>query len=382
MPNSDEHLLQALATRTPVNGYTHNFYRYPARFSPLLVREVIRQFSRPGDLIFDPFMGGGTTIVEALAEGRRALGVDLNSLAVFVSLVKTSPLTRQDHGLIREWLDDVVQHKRRRVAGAVEPVRNLPRSARELLGDLSEQATWLPFERQRRFLRCALLRTGQWALDREKRMAPRAEFLPEFSRNVTEMLNGMSEFITRCAASGLRKHAIRGARSLLCRSAIGLEDDKGILDSDAPRLIITSPPYPGVHILYHRWQVEGRRETPAPYWIAALQDGHFASHYTFGSRSGLGLENYFRNLVQAFASIRKIVDKKTIVVQLVAFSNADEQLPRYLEAMEQAGFRESQLVAAAGQDRLWRNVPNRRWYCHSGKGHDSAKEVALFHKPC
>src|SRR5437879_6228204 len=89
-------LLTAIATKDPVSGYTHNFYRYPARFSPLFVREVIRQYSQPGQVVFDPFMGGGTAIVEALAMGRNAIGVDLNSLAHFVTTVKTTPMSNHD----------------------------------------------------------------------------------------------------------------------------------------------------------------------------------------------------------------------------------------------------------------------------------------------
>jgi len=83
-------LLAAIATKAPVSGYTHNFYRYPARFSPLFARQIIRLYSRPGETILDPFMGGGTAIVEAIAIGRKAIGVDLNSLAHFVATVKTS----------------------------------------------------------------------------------------------------------------------------------------------------------------------------------------------------------------------------------------------------------------------------------------------------
>src|SRR5262245_37585312 len=86
-------VLAAIAAKDPISGHTHNFYRYPARFSPLFVREVIRHYSQPGDVILDPFMGGGTAIVEALALGRKAIGVDLNSLAHFVSTVKTTPLS-------------------------------------------------------------------------------------------------------------------------------------------------------------------------------------------------------------------------------------------------------------------------------------------------
>jgi hypothetical protein len=38
-------------------------------------------------------MGGGTVIVEAVALGRKAIGIDLNSLAHFVATVKTMLIT-------------------------------------------------------------------------------------------------------------------------------------------------------------------------------------------------------------------------------------------------------------------------------------------------
>src|SRR3989442_12740215 len=62
------------------SGRTHNFYHYPARFSPDIVRCVIENFSRPGDVIMDPFMGGGTSVIEGLTAGRRVIGCDVNSL--------------------------------------------------------------------------------------------------------------------------------------------------------------------------------------------------------------------------------------------------------------------------------------------------------------
>ena len=53
----------------PVRGLTHGFYKYPARFSPAFVRAVINTFTQPGDLVLDNHVGGGTTLVEALAFG-------------------------------------------------------------------------------------------------------------------------------------------------------------------------------------------------------------------------------------------------------------------------------------------------------------------------
>jgi DNA methylase len=63
------------ARRRQVCGRTHNFYRYPARFSPRFARAAIQTFTRPGDLVLDPYVGGGTSLVEALAIGRDAIGI-------------------------------------------------------------------------------------------------------------------------------------------------------------------------------------------------------------------------------------------------------------------------------------------------------------------
>lgn len=54
----------------------HEFYRYPARLSPRFAA-AISCFSEPGDLVLDPFVGGGTTVVEGLRLGRRVIASDL-----------------------------------------------------------------------------------------------------------------------------------------------------------------------------------------------------------------------------------------------------------------------------------------------------------------
>jgi hypothetical protein len=151
------------------------------------------------------------------------------------------------------------------------------------------------------------------------------------------MIAGMQQFSAACREEGLKKSQIRRSRNLLCRNTIGLEDEPKIKSSPKPKLVVTSPPYPAVHILYHRWQVFGRKETPAPYWLTNMNDGETASYYTLGSRgTALGLESYFRNIEYSFQSIRKIIAPTATVVQMVAFSEAESQLPLYLAAMSRA----------------------------------------------
>lgn len=67
-------IIRAAQDGSRVAGFTHDFYRYPARFSPVFVRSVLEHYTQPGDWVVDPFAGGGTTLVEALALGRNALG--------------------------------------------------------------------------------------------------------------------------------------------------------------------------------------------------------------------------------------------------------------------------------------------------------------------
>jgi len=102
-PDLFDNFIAAVHNRRPVQGFTHNFYRYPARFSPLFARTAIEAFTEPGDIVLDPFMGGGTTLVEARLLGRQGIGTDISSLATFVSQVKTTTLSGDAIAGIRSW---------------------------------------------------------------------------------------------------------------------------------------------------------------------------------------------------------------------------------------------------------------------------------------
>lgn len=101
--SSHDTLMRALVSARHTSGSPHNFYLYPARFSPEIAKAVIEKFSEPNNWVLDPFMGGGTAIVEGLMLGRRMIGADLNSLAHFVTRVRTTPLSQSDEECLRRW---------------------------------------------------------------------------------------------------------------------------------------------------------------------------------------------------------------------------------------------------------------------------------------
>lgn len=68
---------------------THRLFRFPAKFHPPVVATLIERYTDQGDHLYDPFCGSGTALVEAAVSGRLATGVDLDPLAVAVTLAKT-----------------------------------------------------------------------------------------------------------------------------------------------------------------------------------------------------------------------------------------------------------------------------------------------------
>src|SRR5207253_8329252 len=71
----------------------HGLHEYKGRFNPQVVRFLLNYLgARKGMKVLDPFCGGGTTLVEAAFHAVRAVGVDMNPLAVFLTNAKLRAL--------------------------------------------------------------------------------------------------------------------------------------------------------------------------------------------------------------------------------------------------------------------------------------------------
>jgi len=64
---------------------------YRACFKPQLPRFFIERLTHPGDLVYDPFMGRGTTLVEGALLGRRVAGCDVNPLSRVFAAPRLDP---------------------------------------------------------------------------------------------------------------------------------------------------------------------------------------------------------------------------------------------------------------------------------------------------
>ena len=75
--------------------YTHCFHAYPAMMIPQVARRIIENYGNKANVLFDPYCGTGTSLVEANLKGISAIGTDLNPLATLISTAKTTKLDIQ-----------------------------------------------------------------------------------------------------------------------------------------------------------------------------------------------------------------------------------------------------------------------------------------------
>jgi len=61
-----------------------------------VVAEYIKNYSKPGDLVLDPFGGSGVTAIEALMNNRSAINIDLNPMAVFIVQSLIAPIKNSE----------------------------------------------------------------------------------------------------------------------------------------------------------------------------------------------------------------------------------------------------------------------------------------------
>ncbi len=313
-----ETLLNAVLSKSPSQGFTHTFYKYPARFSPEFARTAIQTFTKPGDVVLDPFMGSGTTLIEALVSGRHAIGSDISRLASFIARVKTTILTSDDRDVIEKWVQEI-QLRLPLTQSSMHPnqwvkegyQKDIPRPLRKTIEYILCELDTLPRQEQRKLVRCAILRTGQWAIDCTSTFPSAAEFRIKFAETLQEYFRGLSE-VQEIIEANFNGQPPK----IICLAIPALELNPALWETQIcqkPSLVVTSPPYPSVHVLYHRWQIKGRKESAAPFWIVDELDGHGASYYTMGSRTPTGLNNYFKSIQDSFIQIHKLLAEDAVV---------------------------------------------------------------------
>lgn len=80
----------------------NSMHWYPASFVPHIPSILVQIFSEPGQMVFDPFIGNGVTLIEAAKQDRSFMGIDLNPYAVDIASAKFKAINCRNW----DWLVD------------------------------------------------------------------------------------------------------------------------------------------------------------------------------------------------------------------------------------------------------------------------------------
>jgi tRNA G10 N-methylase Trm11 len=194
-----------------VNQYlTHWIYPYRGKFHPQMIRGLLNILDvQPGSKVLEPYLGSGTTAVEASLLGADVVGIDISPLCVLLTRVKTQAWTAVDE---------------------------LRRSVSKLLKRPSLLTTHVKSSRSvdpivRDFLEVARLVTASDVARRKR------EEEPSLRRNLSAMLESVEAYSLAIHEFGLRPGRVDACIGD-CRDLSSVGIKSGTIDA-----IVTSPPY-------------------------------------------------------------------------------------------------------------------------------------------
>jgi hypothetical protein len=250
---SETELPQAERTK-----HVHGMHPYLGKYVPQLVEIFLKRCFRSGQCIYDPFVGSGTTLVEANVFGADAVGCDISAFNCLLSRVKATPYAL---GTLEMSLKSALEEARKTGPASIDEASEWLRRwyAPRALGDLlryyevaSERLDDPAWDVAKivlsRAARSARL-TTHFDLD-FPRAPTRAPYFCHKHKRACRPVEEADKFLSRYTVDTVRR--IRAFAELRTdRGVEVLHDDARTLRlSRQPDGIITSPPYPGL-IDYH-----------------------------------------------------------------------------------------------------------------------------------
>ncbi len=340
---SEEALPQVQRTK-----HVHSLHPYLGKFIPQIVEVFLQRYFKPGQRLYDPFVGSGTTLVEANAFGASAVGCDISAFNCLLAQVKTRQYSL---GSLEMALRTALEQARQTAeVVTTEDASSWLRSwyatqaLRELLAyecvtaESLDDAAWdvarIILSRSARSAR----RTTHFDLDFPRKPVKKSYWCYKHRRTCSPVKEA-AKFLRRYTDDTVRR--IREFASLRTDSAAD------VLHADSRHVdlpyeisgIITSPPYPGL-IDYH----EQHRYAYELLNLPDLRDLEIGPADWGVSRRAL--DSYIDGIAATFKNAARFMESGSPVVIVV-----NDSRDLYPAILEQAGL--------ALDERLKRHV-NRR----------------------
>ena len=353
------------------NDITHGYHPYPARFIPQIPASLIQHFTNVGDIVYDPFVGCGTTCVEANIARRNAIGNDVNEIAVLISKVKTTPLYKKDELKILKTATNA-----RNLVDSQYNIESddIPELSREWFEEFIAREICIVKKSVNELTSCELQNFCFAALSailvgiskqdsdtryvRVSKKLSNFEAISRYEKQLSKMLRIMD--YSRLALS-------RGTSDI----RVADSRDEGIFQDDLADLIVTSPPYPNAYDyhLYHRHRLLWLGMDPAK-----LKKHEIGAHAHYSRTNGMDENDFYNDMEKVFRSSGRVLKSKRYFVIVIGDSTLQGRRIRNSEIIKDAaivsGFRPV--------SEFKRKIDSRKKYFNPSHGNIKDEDIVIF----
>ncbi len=327
LSNNDILWITDLAKPEREKGYTRTFYSYPAKFLSKLPHGLIKRFSKKNDLVFDPFVGGGTTGLETMLLERQFIGYDLNPFAIMVSNVKTTYLNSET---LQVHLNSILTQQKKLFEPKFDVLdkgdkiclgTKISHEINSLIESISINSQKIPF---RQFFELALIHSIKIVGRRDfelKKNWKYASIIPIFERKARKMIQEISSL----------------PKNLKFIPVFKLASNHQVeLERNSVDLIVTSPPYKDKDVEYQQIQIQRRtlhRSKRSNVISAILRTTPLPKNTLCG---GLGA-NYWKNSLKSLKECYRVLKPHKFAFYWTGFKNLSD-LKHFENQLDTVGF--------------------------------------------
>ena len=228
---------------------------YPARFIEELPRQLIALLGCPdGAVVFDPFCGSGTALVEAQRAGLKSVGVDLNPIACLISRVKTGKLGNN----FLEFAKQIADRAEDRYSSDYVTIPEIPNLNHWFKVDVQKALSAIMYEISAAKIaedtKSAMLFSLSSIIVRVSNQESDTRYAAVEKR--VEAQDVFKSFYAACKKLALAKQEVTFDTSVKVIENNILEVSPESI-GDSVGLVITSPPYPNAYEywLYHKYRM-------------------------------------------------------------------------------------------------------------------------------
>ena len=335
----------------------HDFHWFRAKFIPQIPAILIKHFTEVNDVVLDPFCGCGTTLVESLRFGRRAIGIDIVPLACLISKVKTcliEPpyLSKKADNLLSDLKRDFSVSFKKSLFGT-KVVKEIDDEIRKYVPDFPNKERWyhsatlkglgiikahIDAEEDEdvkdfytvcfsSILKRCSSQTNHWGYVADN-MLPRKMIYRDayyhFEKKLFRMTKGMAELYEDCRKLGLSMEELNQLCSVYNIDARNMD----VIGSNSVDLVITSPPYPNVtdQTKMHRLSF---------YWLGI--DMEYYKKKEIGARWKRGrktaLKDYFTEMEECFVQVYRVMKDRAYLCVVLGSPKGDSVRSHTIESL-------------------------------------------------